>query len=931
MSRYNPKEAEPKWQARWKAAGAFTADASGGKPKYYVLEMFPYPSGRIHIGHVRNYAMGDVIARYKKAAGFNVLHPMGWDAFGMPAENAAMQTGSHPRDWTYSNIDIMRGQLKQMGLSIDWSREFATCDPEYYVHQQRLFLAFWKQGFAYRKESLVNWDPVDNTVLANEQVIDGKGWRSGAVVERRKLSQWFLKITDAADDLLAALDDGRMAGWPDNVRTMQRNWIGRSNGLAMKFRFAAATSSEEGADNNAPPPEFEDGIEIFTTRPDTLFGASFIAIAPDHPLATHFAQSDSGLRDFISDCQKLGTSEEAIEKAEKRGYKLQVEMAHPFDDRRLPVYVANFVLMQYGTGAIFGCPSGDQRDLDFARKYRLAIPPVVLPPEADPVTFTIEAEAYVGPGTLFNSGFLDGMTTEDAIAAATAKIEEMGLGKEVTQYRLRDWGVSRQRYWGCPIPAIHCDKCGIVAVPEADLPVKLPAEADFSEPGNPLDRHPTWKHVNCPECGAKARRETDTFDTFVDSSWYFARFAAPDPDKPIDKGAADYWLPVDQYIGGVEHAILHLLYARYFTRMMKACGYLSVDEPFANLFTQGMVVHETYKNPYGGWGPADNVVIEKIKSDSQLRPHDVRTFVLDYATGQKTNIEVQTTSAERLGWMCKAVMDAVEHEYFIDYCEQTAKLSAFVLDRESGSPYIIGPIEKMSKSKKNVVSPEAIAETYGADAARWFMLSDSPPERDVEWTDAGVEGAWKLINRIWDAVSSSEGLLKTVDLNNPAAGDADKPLRQTTHGAIAGITDDIENFRFNKAIARIYEFLNVLKSTSGAGDWARAEALSTLTQLVAPFTPHLAEECWETLGGEGLVCNAPWPKADPGLLARDKIVLGVQVNGKRRSEIEVAADADNAAVEKAALSDAGVKRHIDGKTIRKVVVVPGRIVNIVVS
>jgi leucyl-tRNA synthetase len=873
MSRYNPKEAEPKWQARWEEAGAFNADTGGGKPKYYVLEMFPYPSGRIHIGHVRNYAMGDVIARYKKAAGFNVLHPMGWDAFGMPAENAAMQTGSHPRDWTYSNIDIMRGQLKQMGLSIDWSREFATCDPDYYVHQQRLFLEFWKQGFAYRKESSVNWDPVDNTVLANEQVIDGKGWRSGATVERRKLSQWFFKITDAADDLLAALDDGRLAGWPDNVRTMQRNWIGRSNGLAMKFRFAAATNSKDGADNSAPPPGFEDGIEIFTTRPDTLFGASFIAIAPDHPLATHFAQSDGGLRDFISDCQKLGTSEEAIEKAEKRGHKLQVEMAHPFDDRRLPVYVANFVLMQYGTGAIFGCPSGDQRDLDFARKYGLAIPPVVLPPEADPATFTIEAEAYTGPGTLFNSGFLDGMTTTNAIAAATTKIEEMGLGERVTQYRLRDWGVSRQRYWGCPIPAIHCDKCGIVAVPEADLPVTLPAEADFSEPGNPLDRHPTWKHVDCPECGAKARRETDTFDTFVDSSWYFARFAAPHPDKPIDKGAADTWMPVDQYIGGVEHAILHLLYARYFTRMMKACGYLSVDEPFANLFTQGMVVHETYLDP------------------DDTKPLKERWLLPDEVV-RKDNVFVHA---------------------------------------ETGEPVIVGAIEKMSKSKKNVVSPEAIAETYGADAARWFMLSDSPPERDVEWTDAGVEGAWKLINRIWEAVSSQAGLLKNVDISKPDASDADKPLRQATHGAITGLTDDIENFRFNKAIARIYEFLNVLKSASGAGKWAKAEALSTLTQLAAPFTPHLAEECWETLGGEGLVCNAPWPKADPALLARDKIVLGVQVNGKRRSEIVVAADADNATVEKAALSEAGVKRHIGGKTIRKVVVVPGRIVNIVVS
>ncbi len=862
MARYNPKEAEPKWQARWEEAAAFKAGAEDAaaqsRAKYYVLEMFPYPSGRIHIGHVRNYAMGDVIARYKKACGFNVLHPMGWDAFGMPAENAAMQTGAHPRDWTYSNIDIMRGQLKQMGLSIDWSREFATCDPEYYVHQQRLFVDFWKKGFAYRKESSVNWDPVDQTVLANEQVIDGKGWRSGAPVERRKLSQWFFKITDAADDLLAALDDGRLAGWPDNVRLMQRNWIGKSKGLAMKFRFA---------DGINPPSGFEDGIEIFTTRPDTLFGASFIAIAPDHPLAAHFAQTDPALKDFIADCQKLGTSEEAIEKAEKQGYKLGVEMSHPFDDRRLPVYVANFVLMQYGTGAIFGCPSGDQRDLDFARKYGLPVPPVVLPPDGDAATFEIGDEAYTGPGVLINSGFLNGLSTDEAIAAATAKIEEMGLGRGVTQYRLRDWGVSRQRYWGCPIPAIHCENCGIVPVPAKDLPVRLPDEADFSQPGNPLDRHPTWKHVNCPDCGGEARRETDTFDTFVDSSWYFARFAAPDPEKPIDKAAADYWLPVDQYIGGVEHAILHLLYARYFTRMMKECGYLSIDEPFANLFTQGMVVHETYRDASGEWLTPDEVIVEK-------------------------------GAARRA---------------------------------DNGAPVSIGPIEKMSKSKKNVVSPEAIAETYGADAARWFMLSDSPPERDVEWTDSGVEGAWKLINRIWDAVSPAEGLLNNVDLSSPAADGADKPLRQTTHATIAGVTDDIENFRFNKAIARIYEFMNALKKNAGSSNWARAEALSALTQLVAPFTPHLAEECWQALGGEGLVCNAPWPQADPALLAKDSVILGLQVNGKRRGELEVAADADNETVEKAALSDEAVKRHIEGKTVRKIVVVPGRIVNIVAN
>ncbi len=935
MGRYNPKDAEPKWQARWTEAGAFEAKADANKEKYYVLEMFPYPSGRIHIGHVRNYAMGDVIARYKKACGFNVLHPMGWDAFGMPAENAAMQTGSHPATWTYSNIDIMRGQLKQMGLSIDWSREFATCDPEYYQHQQKMFLDFWEAGFAYRKESSVNWDPVDQTVLANEQVIDGKGWRSGAVVERRKLSQWFLKITDEAEDLLEALDDGRLEGWPDNVRLMQRNWIGKSKGLAMQFRFADATA----------PDGFEDGIEIFTTRPDTLYGASFIAIAPDHPLAAHFAQNDPALADFIIDCLKLGTSEEAIEKAEKRGYKLPLETGHPFDDRRLPIYVANFVLMQYGTGAIFGCPSGDQRDLDFARKYGLPVPPVVLPPDADPASFTIEDDAYVGPGTIFNSGFLNGLSTDDAIAAAIAKIEDMGLGQGVTQYRLRDWGVSRQRYWGCPIPAIHCEKCGIVPVPAKDLPVKLPEEADFSVPGNPLERHPTWKHVDCPACGGKARRETDTFDTFVDSSWYFARFAAPADDKPIEKAAADYWMPVDQYIGGIEHAILHLLYARYFTRMMKACGYSSVDEPFENLFTQGMVVHAVYKDVDGNWIFPEDVAEPTEEERTVFREKFLPLVQAEIYCAQETNelvlahqiphpdqsvrIELENTfgvsghigraspislSPESQNWLCTSANDKQRQMFESDVV-----------------PVVRYPIEKMSKSKKNVVSPEAIAETYGADAARWFMLSDSPPERDVEWTDSGVEGAWKLINRIWDAVSPAAGLLKAVDLSKSGGDDADKELRQMTHATIAGVTDDIDNFRFNKAIARIYEFMNALKKHGSAGDWARAEALGALTQLAAPFTPHLAEECWETLGGEGLVCDAPWPKADPALLKKDSVVLGVQVNGKRRGELEVAADADNAAVEQAALSDEAVKRHIDGKTVRKVVVVPGRIVNIVAT
>lgn len=860
MARYNPKEIEPKWQQRWESAGAFKATADRSRPKYYVLEMFPYPSGRIHIGHVRNYAMGDVIARYKRARGYNVLHPMGWDAFGLPAENAAMQTGDHPEIWTRSNIAAMREQLKSMGLSIDWSREFATCDVGYYRWQQKLFLDFWRAGLVERRMSYVNWDPVDMTVLANEQVIDGKGWRSGAPVERKQLSQWFLKITDKAEDLLAALDDGRLKGWPDNVRLMQRNWIGKSKGLQMKFRFAGGTTAADGTRD----------IDIYTTRPDTLFGAAFVAIAPDHPLALAAARVDGRAKAFIEDCQKTGTSQEAIDKAEKKGFRLPLDVDHPFvKGRTLPVFIANFILMGYGTGAIFGCPAHDQRDLAFARKYGLDIIPVVLPPGADAQAFAIADEPYLGPGTLYNSEFLDGLPTADAIDAAIAKIEAMGLGKASTQYRLRDWGVSRQRFWGCPIPAIHCEKCGVVPVPAKDLPVRLP-DVDarvFKTPGNPLDRMPEWRNVPCPECSGPAKRETDTFDTFIDSSWYFARFAT-DPaawdSGPVDKSDTDYWLPVDQYIGGIEHAILHLLYARFFARAMTETGHLSVQEPFGNLFTQGMVTHATYKDSKGKWLLPEEVILEGGK-------------------------------ARRA---------------------------------DNGEPVHVGPIEKMSKSKKNVVSPEAIAGTYGADAARWFMLSDSPPERDVEWTDAGAAGAWKLVARIWDAVEPATGALKAQDLASPPP-DANADLRRATHQTIAGVSDDIEHFRFNKAIARIYEFLNALKKAESADSWARAEALSALVRLIAPFTPHLAEECWEALGGQGLVCDAPWPEADKALLVKDALILPVQVNGKRRAEISVALSDDAKTVEALALADPEVKRHLAGLAVRKVVVVPGRIVNIV--
>ncbi len=876
MAKYPFRDAEQRWQKRWDDENAFDAETSSEKPKYYVLEMFPYPSGKIHIGHVRNYAMGDVIARVKRAQGYDVLHPMGFDAFGMPAENAAMQTGSHPATWTFENMDVMRTQLKRMGLAIDWSRDLATCTPDYYGQQQRMFLEFWKRGFVDRKEAMVNWDPVDMTVLANEQVIDGKGWRSGAPVERRTLSQWFFKITDRAEDLLDALDDGRLDGWPEHVKQMQRNWIGKSKGLQMVFPLRG---------NNLPM----DGLEIYTTRPDTLYGANFLGVSPDHPLAKHYAENDPGLAAFLQECQAAGTSEEAIEKAEKKGYQIKgITGQHPFDDRELPVFVANFILMQYGTGAIFACPAHDQRDLDFSRKYDLPVIPVILPEGAD--SAEVETEAYVGPGTMVNSGFLDGMDATEALPAAIAKIEEMGWGKGTTQYRLRDWGISRQRYWGCPIPVIHCETCGIVPVPDAELPVKLPEvpAEEFKKPGNPMDRAicDDWRNVCCPQCGGAARRETDTMDTFVDSSWYYARFASQPDDKPVDPTEANAWLPVDQYIGGIEHAILHLLYARYFARNMKDCGYLDTDEPFKNLFTQGMVTHATFKDDQGNW----------------LSPDEV---------------EVEGKAAKRLS---------------------------------DGEPVSMGPIEKMSKSKKNVVSPDEIADAYGADAARFFMLSDSPPERDVEWTESGVEGAWRFANRVYEAVEKHQGLLSSVtpgaeggpgsmDPGSPAAPPAGmttelEDLRRATHKTIAGVTDDIEHFRFNKAIARLYEFLGALKGLKAETDaekFVAAEALSTLTLLVAPFTPHLGEECWHLLGGEGLCAHAPWPIADDSLLKEDSITLPVQVNGKKRGDLTVPADADKDAVEAAARAHPEIDRFTGGKEIRKVIVVPGRIVNMVVS
>ena len=869
MERYNPRECESRWQAVWEDRETFRTREDPDRPKYYVLEMFPYPSGRIHMGHVRNYTMGDVVARYRRANGYNVLHPMGWDAFGMPAENAAMENRIHPAKWTYENIATMRTQLKSMGLSLDWSREFATCDPEYYRHQQSMFIDFMEKDLAYRRKSKVNWDPVDQTVLANEQVIDGCGWRSGAPVEKRELTQWFFRITKYADELLEAIDT--LDRWPDKVRLMQRNWIGRSEGAQMVFELE---NLPEGAGSNE--------LEVYTTRPDTLYGAGFCALAPDHPLARALAKDNPDLQAFIDECQKMGTSEEAIEKAEKKGFDTGVTARHPFEDRSLPVYVANFVLMEYGTGAIFGCAAHDQRDLDFARKYDLLVKPVVLPPDADPATFEIGDEAYVGDGRIYNSGFLDGMAVDEAISAAIARLESQTVnghpqGRGTVNFRLRDWGVSRQRYWGCPIPVIHCPECGTIPVRKEDLPVALPDDVSFDIPGNPLNRHPTWRHVTCHKCGADAERETDTFDTFVDSSWYFARFCCPHAERPTDPEAVDYWLPVDQYIGGVEHAILHLLYSRFFTRAMRACGHADLDEPFAGLFTQGMVNHETYRSADGSWVAPANV---QLSGDGDSRS---------------------------------------------------------AVHAETGEKLKIGSIEKMSKSKRNTIDPDDILDQYGADTARWFMLSDSPPERDVIWTEAGVEGAHRFVQRLWRLVGEVAASLDGAESTAPAAADGPAlELRKAAHKCLAAINADIEHLRFNRAVAHIYEFTNVFSAVKDKLDAARAEdagvlreAVEMLVRMISPMMPHLAEECWTRLGHDDLVSDSSWPVVEDALLVESTVTIAVQVNGKRRDELTIARDASKEEVEAAALQLDNVVRAIDGRDIRKVIVVPERIVNVV--
>jgi leucyl-tRNA synthetase len=874
MSRYDPATLEPKWQAAWDEAGTFLATRSGDKPKYYVLEMFPYPSGRIHIGHVRNYTMGDVIARYKLANGFNVLHPMGFDAFGMPAENAAMASGGHPADWTYANIDTMVDQMKPLGFGLDWSRMFATCDPEYYGQQQALFLDFLEKGLVYRKNAVVNWDPVDMTVLANEQVIDGKGWRSGAEVERRELTQWFFKISDFSEELLDALDT--LDDWPAKVKLMQANWIGRSRGLQFAFGLVEPTRGH-------------DRVEVYTTRPDTLMGASFIGLSPDHPIAKELEAHDPDVAAFCAEARRGGTTEEALEKAEKLGFDTGLRCRHPFDTAwELPVYIANFILMDYGTGAIFGCPAHDQRDLDFARKYGLPVTSTFEPLAGDHVRPEDGGDAYVPPKpdkvrwTLpFN---WDEVATGDAaIDAAIAFCEGKGVGQGVTKFRLRDWGLSRQRYWGCPIPVVHCEACGVVPERKENLPVELPRDIDMSIPGNPLDRHPTWRDTPCPACGKPAKRETDTMDTFVDSSWYFARFTAPRAQTPTDPAEAEYWMNVDQYIGGIEHAILHLLYSRFFARAMHICGHLpeKSKEPFDALFTQGMVTHAIYMTE----------IVERHEQGDRKGP----------------GVHVKAFQVRR----------PVYH-----YPEDVEVRDGQHVLKDTGEPVEVIPAAKMSKSKKNVVDPEQIIATYGADTARWFVLSDSPPERDVEWTAAGAEAANRHLARV-------HRIAAEIANEDSPANDADEALLREMHKTIFDVTSGVESFGFNAAIARLYAFTNTLqKSTAGAD--AKRQAASTLAQLMSPMTPHLSEEIWHMLGGAGLIAEAPWPVADESMLVSDTVTLPIQINGKRRSEIVVAKDAPKEEVEKIALADDAVTKALAGGQPRKLIVVPGRIVNVVI-
>ena len=862
MAEYRPEEIESKWQKVWEERGIFRVSEDPDKPKYYVLEMFPYPSGRIHMGHVRNYTIGDVIARYKRMRGFNVLHPMGWDAFGLPAENAALKHGVHPADWTYDNIDYMRRQLRRLGFSYDWTRELATCDHEYYRHEQLFFIQMLERGLAYRKKTLVNWCPSCHTVLANEQVEDGACWRCGTEVIQREMEGWFFRITAYAEELLAGLEKLR-GKWPEKVLTMQRNWIGKSEGAEIEFAV-------EG---------FPERITVFTTRPDTLYGVTFLSLSPEHPMAERLAERaglTQALADFRERCRRARREiEEGL--AEKEGLFLEAHAIHPLTGERVPIFAANFVLMEYGTGAVMAVPAHDQRDFEFAKKYGLPIKVVIQPEDRDLDPEQLE-EAYEAPGIMVNSGPFTGLPSEDGKRAVVEHLEKEGLGRRRVTYRLRDWGVSRQRYWGCPIPVIYCDRCGIVPEKPENLPVKLPLNAQLDEAGrSPLPKLESFVKTTCPRCGGPARRETDTFDTFVESSWYFARFACPEAKDPLDREKAHYWLPVDQYIGGIEHAILHLLYARFFTRVLRDLGYLDLDEPFERLLTQGMVIKEPYRCPKHGW----------------LYPEEVSP-------------------------------------------EGTC------LKEGCGEKVIVGRPEKMSKSKCNVVDPDEMIRRYGADTVRLFMLFAAPPERDLEWSDHGIEGAYRFLKRLYQLVKERAGELWEV---KAYAGDGRdlspelRALRRKTHQTIRKVTQDLEErLHFNTAIAAVMELINFLEDTlkkvspnEPALQPVLKETLRTVVLLLAPMTPHLCEELWEALGEEGLISEAAWPSFDEEAAREEEVTIVVQVNGKVRDNLRLPPGADEETVREAALASPKVKRHIEGKTIRKVVFVPGRLINFVVA
>ena len=841
MDNYNPLPVEKKWQESFEKNKIFKTKSDKNK-KFYCLEMFPYPSGNIHMGHVRNYTLGDVIANFKRLNGYNVLHPMGWDAFGLPAENAAIQNNLHPQEWTLKNISTMKSQLKRLGLSIDWDKELSTCDEKYYKHQQIIFSNFFKNNLVYKKESYVNWDPVDNTVLANEQVIDGKGWRSGATVERKKLSQWFLNITKYSDELLNSLEN--LKGWPEKVKLMQKNWIGKSEGCEIDFIT-----------------DYKDTkIKIFTTRPDTIFGASFIAIAPDHPFTESF-KDEKNFKDFKNTALKNIRIESELSKNEKLGFKTSFSVFHPFSNKKIPIYVANFILMDYGTGAIFGCPAHDQRDLEFAIKYDLEILPVVTPDKSKAIN--IKDQAYTEDGYIVNSEFINDLTIEEAKRKIIQKLEEKKIGKSKITYRLKDWGVSRQRYWGCPIPIMYREDGKIILVPEKDLPVTLPKDIDFNKPGNPLENHPTWKYTKCPETGMKAIRETDTLDTFVDSSWYFLRFCSPqENNKPFNIDEANYWMPVDQYIGGVEHAILHLLYSRFFTLALKNEFKLKVSEPFENLFTQGMVCHPTFKTKEGKW----------------IFPKDV---------------------IEENGG------------FFLKNKEKVLK----------------GDSQAMSKSKKNIIDPDDIIKIYGSDSVRWFILSDSPPDRDIQWSDSGIQGAFKYIQKIWRTYEKIKIYKKEKD-------EKENKFFVSTNLLIKEVTDCIEKFHINVAVAKLYVFLNNINEQIEMKTLEKEEIINVYKQyliIISVFIPYIANECWQKITGKDDLVNQEWPKIKDSLLKKDSFEIVVQIDGKKRAIINAIDNENEDSIFSKSLAIKNIKVILDEKIIVKKIFIKNKLLNIVTN